>query len=298
MSTTRYLLILPLMAVVAYMAIVALVYFSQRSLLYPGAGAASGAEDARWGESVNIRTPDGEKLQGLYSQGDSDKPCVLLFFGNGDRVDNYAFLAQALAARRIGLLAISYRGYPGSTGSPSEQGLLTDGIAAFDWLSAHAGSEIVVLGRSLGTGVAVNTAANRPAGGVILVSPYLSVLSVAQARYPYLPAEILLKDPFRSDLNIGKVRQPKLFLHGRLDDSIPLSSGQALYEIAPEPKRMLIYDRAGHNDIFSDGLVGDVIRFVEALKGNGPGSRHEREPVLGETRSEGKDHRGGSASNP
>ncbi|PDS96008.1 alpha/beta hydrolase [Rhizobium sp. S9] len=274
MSTTRYLLILPLMAVIAYVAVVALVYFSQARLLYPGAGATPAQADARWGESVHVKTPDGELLQGLYSQGDSDKPCVLLFFGNGDRVDNYAFLAQALAAHRIGLLAISYRGYPGSTGSPSEQGLLTDGIAAFDWLSAHDGSEIVVLGRSLGTGVAVNTAAQRPAAGVILVSPYLSVLSVAQRHYPYLPVQLLLKDPFRSDLNIGKVRQPKLFLHGRLDDSIPLSSGQALFEIAPEPKRMVIYDGAGHNDIFNDGMVGDVIRFVETLEGNGPGSRH------------------------
>ena len=268
-STTKYLLILPLMAVIAYMALVGLVYLSQRALLYPGAGAAPIAEHAGWGETVHIKTPDGEMLQGLYSQGDDDKPCVLLFFGNGDRVNNYEFLAQALATRSIGLLVISYRGYPGSTGSPSEQGLLTDGIAAFDWLSARTRSEIVVLGRSLGTGVAVNTAGKRPAVGVILVSPYLSVLSVAQTHYPFLPVEVLLKDRFRSDLNITKVRQPKLFLHGRLDDSIPLSSGEALYRIAPEPKRMLIYDAAGHNDIFNDRMVGDVIRFVEALKGNG-----------------------------
>ncbi|OWV74205.1 alpha/beta hydrolase [Rhizobium sp. N122] len=268
MSVTRHLLILPLMAVIAYMALVSLVYLSQRALLYPGAGATPVPEPVSWGETVHIKTPDGEMLQGLYSQGSSDKPCVLLFFGNGDRVDNYAFLARALATRSIGLLAISYRGYPGSTGSPSQHGLLTDGLAAFDWLAARAGSKIVVLGRSLGTGVAVNTAGQRPAAGVILVSPYLSVLSVAQTCYPFLPVELLLKDPFRSDLKIGKVNQPKLFLHGRLDDSIPLSSGQALYRIAPEPKRMLIYDGVGHNDILNDSMVGDVIRFVEALKEN------------------------------
>ncbi|MBX4938627.1 alpha/beta hydrolase [Rhizobium binae] len=295
MSTTRYLLLLPLMAAIAYMAVVALVYFSQRSLLYPGAGATPAAERAAWGEAVHVKTPDGELLQGLYSEGDSDKPCVLLFFGNGDRVDNYAFLARALAARSIGLLAISYRGYPGSTGSPGEQGLLTDGIAAFDWLSAQAGSGIVVLGRSLGTGVAVNTAANRPAVGVILVSPYLSALSVAQTRYPFLPVELLLKDPFRSDLKIGKLGQPKLFLHGRLDDSIPLSSGEALFRLAPEPKRMVIYDGAGHNDILNDRMVGDVIGFVEALTDNRP-----RNPVTDGTQSEGEVQRSltGSASNP
>ena len=178
-STTRYFLILPLMAAIAYMAVVGLLCISQRTLLFPGAGATPAPEHASWGESVHVKTPDGKMLQGLYSQGDSDKSCVLLFFGNGDRVDNYAFLAQALAARRIGLLTISYRDYPGSTGSPSERGLLTDGIAAFDWLSAHARSEIVVLGRSLGTGVAVNTAGERSAAGVIVVSPHLSALSVA-----------------------------------------------------------------------------------------------------------------------
>ena len=168
--------------------------------------------------------------------------------------------------RGIGLLAISYRGYPGSTGSPSEDGLLTDGIAAFDWLSVRSEGEIVVLGQSLGSGVAVNTAGQRPAVAVILVSAYLSVLSLAQTHYPFLPVALLIKDPFHSDLKIAKVRQPKLFIHGRRDDIIPLSSGEALYRTAPEPKQMLIYDGSGHNDIWDDGMVGDVIRFVEALK--------------------------------
>ncbi|HMF78019.1 MAG TPA: alpha/beta hydrolase, partial [Bryobacteraceae bacterium] len=127
-------------------------------------------------------------------------------------------------------------------------------------------SEIVVLGQSLGSGVAVNTAGKRPAVAVILASAYLSVLSLAQAHYPFFPVALLVKDPFRSDLKIAKVRQPKLFIHGRRDGIIPLSSGEALYRIAPEPKRMLIYDDSGHNDIWDDGMVDDVIRFVEALR--------------------------------
>ncbi|MHC2298044.1 fermentation-respiration switch protein FrsA (DUF1100 family) [Rhizobium mongolense] len=130
-SATRLLVILPLMAAFVYLALVGLVYFSQRALLFPGASATPSPERARWGENVSIQTPDGEALHGLYSQGEFDKPCVLLFFGNGDLVDNYGFLARALAARGVGMLAISYRGYPESTGSPSEEGLLTDGIAAF-----------------------------------------------------------------------------------------------------------------------------------------------------------------------
>jgi uncharacterized protein len=266
MSVTKLLLILPLTAAFAYVSLVGVMYLSQRSLLFPGTSAALAPERADWGENVSIKTPDGETLHGLYSHGTSGKPCVLLFFGNGDRVDNYGFLAQALVARGIGLLAISYRGYPGSTGSPSEEGLLTDGTAAFDWLLARSKSEIVVLGRSLGTGIAVNTAAQRPAAGLVLVSAYLSILSVAEAHYPFLPVALLIKDPFRSDLKIAKVGQPKLFIHGRRDDSIPLSSGEALYVIAPEPKRMLIDDGSGHNDIWNDNTVGNVIGFVEASK--------------------------------
>ncbi len=210
-------------------------------------------------------------LQGLYSQGDSDKPCVLLFFGNGDRLDNYAFLAQALTTRRIGLLAISYRGYPGSTGSPSEQGLLTDGIAAFDWLSAHGGSEIIVLGRSLGTGVAVNTAAKsadrgRHSGVSVPVGTVgcADALSVPPGRGSSQGS--LSLGPQHRQSRTTEVVPPR----PKLDDSIPLSSGQALYRMAPEPKRMLIYDGAGHNDILNDRMVGDVIRFVEALQGNRP----------------------------
>jgi fermentation-respiration switch protein FrsA (DUF1100 family) len=265
-SIAKLLLTLSLTAAFAYVSLVGLMYLAQRALLYPGASATLAPEHANWGENVSISTPDAETLHGLFVQGESGKPSVLFFLGNADRVSNYGFLARTLAARGIGLLAISYRGYPGSTGSPSEHGLLTDGIAAFDWLSLRCECEIVVLGQSLGSGVAVNTAGQRPAVGVILVSAYLSVLSLAQAHYPFVPVAHLLKDPFRSDLKIAKVRQPKLFIHGRHDDIIPLYSGEALYRAAPEPKQLLIYESSGHNDVWDDRMVGDVIRFLETLK--------------------------------
>lgn len=265
-SAPKLFLMLPLMATFAYVSLVGLTYVSQRALLYPGAGPTLETGHASWGESVSIATPDGERLQGLYSPARPGKPSLLFFLGNADRVNNYDFLAQALASRGIGLLAISYRGYPGSTGAPSEAGLLTDGIAAFDWLAARTGDDIVLLGQSLGSGVAVNTARLRPASAAILVSPYLSVLSLAQAYYPFFPVALLIKDSFRSDLRIAEVSQPKLFLHGRRDAIIPLSSAEALYDLALEPKQMLVYDNSGHNDLWDARMVADIIRFVEALK--------------------------------
>ncbi|CCE95824.1 conserved hypothetical protein [Sinorhizobium fredii HH103] len=266
MSATKLLLVIPLTAALAYISLVGLTYLSQRAILYPGASTAPPPEHATWGENVYIRTRDGETLHGLYSQGKPGQPSVLFFLGNADRVSNYGFLARALAARGIGLLAISYRGYPGSTGTPSEDGLLTDGIAAFDWLSTRAGDEIAVLGQSLGSGVAVNTAGERPAFAVILVSAFQSVLSLAQTHYPFFPVALLIKDPFRSDLRIAKLSQPKLFIHGRRDTIIPLSSGEALYHIAPEPKQMLVYDGSGHNDLWEVRMIDDVVRFLESPK--------------------------------
>src|SRR5690606_33609951 len=112
-----------------YAALVAFMYFSQRTILFPGAGSAPPAAP-EWGHAVAIATPDGEKLHALHSKAAPDRPSVLFFLGNADWIGNYAFLAEALAARGIGLLALSYRGYPGSTGSPSETGLLIDGLAA------------------------------------------------------------------------------------------------------------------------------------------------------------------------
>lgn len=253
-----------LIALVAYAALVAFMYVSQRALLYPGQAFAppSGPE---WGEAVAIATPDGETLHGLHARADPGRPSVLFFLGNADRVGNYGFLARAFAARGIGLLAISYRGYPGSTGTPSETGLLTDGLAAFDWLAAQGDGGIVLLGQSLGSGVAVNTAVERPATAVVLISAYLSVQSLAQAHYPFLPVALLIKDPFRSDLRITRVRQPKLFIHGRRDDVIPQSSGEALFRLAPEPKRMLVHE-AGHNDIWNDAVTAAIVDFVAGHK--------------------------------
>jgi uncharacterized protein len=243
-------------------------YFAQRSLLFPGASNSAGAQAARvpWAERVAIATPDGETLAALHVPAGKGRPTFLFFPGNGDNIVDYGFLADMLSVHGYGLLAVSFRGYPGSTGSPSEAGLLTDGLAAFDWLSAHAGlSPIVILGRSLGTGVAVNTAAERDAAAVVLISAYESILAIARDRYPYLPVRWLITDAFRSDLRIARVSEPKFFLHGDLDRSIPLTSGKTLFDLAPEPRTFSVQSGFGHNDIWTPALVEEVIAFVDRV---------------------------------
>lgn len=240
-------------------------YVSQRGLLFPGAAWSSGAPPATpaWGVSVLIDTPDGETLHALHAPAGDAGPTVLFFLGNADSIDHYGFLADALSERGVGLLAVSYRGYGGSTGAPSEPGLLADGLAAFDWLLDGGRDRIVVLGQSLGSAVAVHVAAERPARGAILVSAFDSALALARAFYPFLPVGPLIKDPFRSDLRIAGAAQPKLFIHGDRDLVIPIRFGRALYELAPEPKTFRVHAGYGHNDLWSAPLVDDIVGFVE-----------------------------------
>lgn len=249
-----------LVAALAYGGLVALVYVSQRALLYPG--ATGGPAGPGWGEAVIIETPDGERLHALHAPAAAGRPTLLFFHGNADRIDRYGFLAAGLSARGIGLLAVSYRGYPGSSGRPDEDGLLADGLAAFDWLAARTQAGIVPFGQSLGSGVAVHVAAQRPAEAVVLVSAYDSILAVARRAYFFLPVTPLIKDTFRSDLRVANAAQPKLFVHGRRDTIIPLAHGEALFRAAPEPKRMIVLDRAGHNDIWSEALIEAIVAFL------------------------------------
>ena len=258
------------MAAVAYALVVAVMYFAQRTLLYPGATGEPMPTNPPWGEWAQIGTADGERLAALHLAAREGKPTVLFFPGNGDNIVHYGFLAEALGAHGFGLLAISYRGYPGSTGSPSESGLLTDGLAAFDWLVAQDAGPVVLLGRSLGSGVAVNTAAEREAAALILVSPYDSIAAVAQRQYPYLPARWLIRDSFRSDLRIAEVAEPKLFLHGEIDGLIPLSSGERLFSLASEPKTFSVQHGRGHNDIWSEAVVQSIIAFTSTLSSGLP----------------------------
>lgn len=249
-------------------------YFAQRSLLYPGATQGEVVEavaKSPWGEWVEIVTPDGETLAGLHTEPAPGRPTVLLFPGNADNIAAYAFLADGLGKQGLGLLAVSYRGYPGSTGSPTESGLLADGLASFDWLNTkYSSNPIVVMGRSLGTGVATNTAAERPAAGLILVSAYDSVLAIAQRKYPFLPVGLLIKDSYRSDLRIENVSAPKFFLHGELDQVIPLDNGRRLFAAAPEPKQFVVQAGLHHHDIWTPQLMEAVVSFAGAAVRPGP----------------------------
>ncbi len=217
-------------------------YFPDRHLVDPAQAGMSGVEDLR------LTTDDGETLVAWYVPAKDGHPLILYFHGNGGALADRVPRFRALAASGYGLLALSYRGYGGSTGSPTQKGLMEDGETAY--LEARArgydGDCIVLMGESLGTGVAIALAATHEAAALVLDSPFSSAVEVAAAHYPVFPVNWLMFDRFRSDLAIGDVHIPILVLHGDEDDVIPLSLARRLFELANEPKTFMLVSGGKH----------------------------------------------------
>jgi len=258
MATLKNLL---LIGAAIYLVLVATMYLAQRSLMYfpetlRTAPAQAGLPEA---EEVMLDTADGERVVAWHIAPRGDQPIILYFHGNGGalryRIDRY----RALTQDGTGLVALSYRGYGGSSGRPSEAGLIEDARATYAFATQrYPVAGLVLWGESLGTGVAVALAAEKKVARLVLEMPYLSAVAIAAAAYPFVPVRFLMKDQFRSDLRIRDVTAPVLIVHGDRDDVIPIGSGEQLYALIAGPKRFLRIPGAGHEDL--------GMRAVEAAK--------------------------------
>jgi len=255
-----------LLAVVAgYAAVLVLMYLFQRKLLYfpdprRTPPAAAGLPRA---QEVTFKSSDDETLIGWHAPPRSDRPVVLYFHGNAGALDLRAGRFETLIADGTGLLALSYRGYGGSTGRPSEAGLIRDAFAAYDFAAArYPARRLVLWGESLGTAVAVALAAEREVGGLILDAPFTSIADVGAAAYPFVPVRRLIKDAFGSDRRIARVAAPILALHGELDTIVPIRFGERLFALSNEPKRLVRYPLGRHLDLDDYGAMDEVRAFL------------------------------------
>ena len=250
--------------VVVYLAAAGFMYVYQRDFLFRPSGTLTSPQDKGLegvtAETVTMR--DGTRITVWKAPGLADNPTVLYFHGNGGNLSSRAERYRQIVDSGFGLYAATYRGYAGADGSPTETALIADALEHFDRLESSAG-EIVIHGESLGTGVAVAVAARRNARAVVLEAPYTGAVDVAAAVYPWLPVSLLMKDPFVSRERIGDVEEPLLVIHGTRDATIPVEHGKALYEMANEPKELMIVDGAGHSKLWTNGLWPAALEFLE-----------------------------------
>lgn len=219
----------------AYVLVAAVAFFTQRSLLYfpsryaPGAAAAE--VRAAGARVVRLRAADGVALEAWwFPPRDETSPVILHCHGNGGDVRGRAPEAAAWAARGVGVLLLEYRGYGGSAGAPSEAGLALDAEAAWGFLSGEAGiapGRIVLLGESLGGGIAAGLAAKRAPGALVLVSTFTSAVDRGAEAYPWLPVRLLMLDRFPIAALAPRIRCPVLVVHGRRDTLIGVHHGEA-----------------------------------------------------------------------
>lgn len=261
---------LGLLAVAGYLLAAAFMYVNQRGYQYfpSHQGLTAAAAGLSGVVDLKLSGRDGEVLQAWYSQARPGKATILFLHGNGGEIAERGDRFAAYQAEGFGVFFLSYRGYGASTGSISEGGLVSDALTAHDWLIAKGvkPAEIMLVGESLGGGVAVQLAAQRPVGALALEATFASAASVAGQRYWWLPVRLLMKDKFDSVDFIGKVHVPLLITHGDQDGAIPLSEGEKLFALANEPKRLVVVAGATHSSVFSLETWTREMRFFEEVR--------------------------------
>ncbi|WP_316193973.1 alpha/beta hydrolase [Bradyrhizobium sp. SZCCHNRI1029] len=250
-----------------YGIVLAALFVRQRAMLFPippvgrTAPAAAGLPQA---EEHVLTSADGERVIVWHVPAKPGRKVVLYFPGNGDFLAGVASRFKALTADGTGLVALSYRGYAGSSGSPSEPGLLQDAAVAYAFTTErYEAGRIVAWGFSLGSGVATAIAAEHPISKLILEAPYTSTVDVASAMLRVVPVSLLMLDRFHSDQRIANVHVPLLIMHGERDPAISIRFGERLFALAHDPKRFVRFPDGGHNDLDLFGATETAKSFID-----------------------------------
>lgn len=218
---------------VAYLAVLVILWALQSRFLYPAPQNVAPLTPEY--QEVTLETEDGLNLRAFYREAAGGLPTLIYFHGNGGTLSGAQISNRPLVAGGVGVLLVEYRGYGGNPGEPSEQGFYLDGEAGIDWLSEQgiAASDLIVVGNSIGGGVAVEMAARHQPSGLILIAPFTSLPDAAAANLWWLPARSLVRDQYANADKIAQLTMPVLIQHGTADNLIPQSQGQALAELAP-----------------------------------------------------------------
>jgi len=250
------------------------VYLAQDSLIFyrqplPQARRAEVARRFPAVEEVFLKATDGTTLHAWHAKAPAGAPLVIYFGGNAEEAS--WMLEETGNAPGAAWLIADYRGYGLSGGSPGEAALVSDALQWFDHAARFPGVDarrVFAFGRSLGSGVAVALAAERPLAGVILVTPFDSLAAVAKRYYWYLPVDWLLKHRFDSIARAPQLKQPLLCLIAARDEVIPAVHGERLFDAWGGAKRKIVLEEASHNTSDAHPLFWPAIREFLGQKVN------------------------------
>ena len=255
-----------------YVLLLTIVFSFQRNLLYhPSADNYHKDEvtnEPTEIEKVKITTVDNINLVAWFYNKNIEKFKTILFFhGNAGSLENRTYKLNHFKDLNVNFLIIAWRGFSGNAGKPSETGLYRDAASAIKWLKLKGVNEknIILYGESLGTGVAIEVAQNKNYAGVILESPFTSMLNIGKKHYPYFPVRFLLKDKFESYKKITNISVPVLIIHGKVDKIVPFAMGKKMYELANEPKFFYSQEYGDHMVDYDEKLLLALKKFIQSL---------------------------------
>ncbi len=252
-----------------YLMVLIFIFFYQRNLLYhPFENNYTKDQPDFSYEEVFISTPNGNSLKGWFHKKDLIQKKTLVFFhGNAGDLRNRIYKLNLIKDFDINFLIVAYRGFSGNEGKPTEKGLYEDARSTLDWLMKQKIKEnqIVIYGESLGTGVSIEVAQNKKFAGIILESPFTSMVDAGKFYYPYLPVSLLLKDRYESIKKLKNINVPILVMHGKKDKIVPFKMGKKVFENAKEPKFSYFPDDDDHMMNYNEDLLGVLSNFFKSI---------------------------------
>lgn len=271
-SKRRLITLLVLLPLVGYAAVCIGMFLLQDRLVYhPESGHVASPSD--WEvphEEVFFQAKDNVKLHGWFLHGDPHGPVIIYCHGKNGNISHREAMLTLLHNLKLNVFIFDYRGYGKSAGFPTEEGTAMDARAAYQWLTVTRrvpSSRIIVMGRSLGGGVASRLASEVPSAGLILMSTFTSLSDAGQWAYPWLPVKQLLKYRYPNLENINKVTVPVLILHSQDDEVVPFFHGRALFKAANSPKQFVEL-KGGHDDSIHQShaaLKGAIRAYMNGL---------------------------------
>ena len=243
-------------------------YYAQRSFLYyPNINNYTNSESIEYDiETIFIKSSNSSLRSWLNTNGNSEF-IILFFHGNAGDLENRAYKANAFKKMGYNFLFISYRGFSGNDGKPTENNIYEDAQSSYNWLikNGYKESEIILYGESLGTAVAIEIAKNNSPKGLILESPFTSMVDMGNKKFPFLPIRIILKDKFDNQSKISSISCPILYLHGLSDMLVPKYMSDELIANTASKVSSYFPENDDHMMDFSNELLNEIDYFINSL---------------------------------